>query len=146
MDSLICAADDLSAHRERFCDRRDARCQDKDTPPVADLGPGSTDAGLGRVAIDADIALYFCDPRSLWQRGTNETSRAWPSSTFRPQHVQQPRPRLVAHELDDRPRERLALKKRTQLIGNLLTETGHWPLPQRRPDPTISPRRADAAR
>ncbi len=41
MDSLICAADDLSAHRERFCDRRDARCQDKDTPQSLtwDQGP-----------------------------------------------------------------------------------------------------------
>ncbi|KMO15281.1 hypothetical protein QR78_21730 [Methylobacterium indicum] len=33
---------------------------------------GSEMAEHARLRIDADLQVYFCDPRSPWQRGANE--------------------------------------------------------------------------
>jgi hypothetical protein len=44
------------------------------TELVADLGPSSEMAQHAQLRIDTGLAIYFCDPRSPWQRGSNENS------------------------------------------------------------------------
>ena len=43
-------------------------------PPLADLGSGAEMAQHGELRVDTDFDVYFCDPHSPWQRGTNENT------------------------------------------------------------------------
>jgi IS30 family transposase len=86
-----------------------------------DQGPEMRD--WQRVAIDAEIDIYFCDPHSPWQRGTNENTgllrQCFPKGTDLSVHSSQDLD-WVAQELNDRPRKRLAFKKPIEMIGELL--------------------------
>ena len=87
-----------------------------------DQGPEMRD--WQRVAIDAEIDIYFCDPHSPWQRGTNENTNGplrqyFPKGTDLSVHSSQDLD-WVAQELNDRPRKRLAFKKPIEMIGDLL--------------------------
>jgi len=87
-----------------------------------DQGPEMRD--WKHVSIDADIDIYFCDPHSPWQRGTNENTNGllrqyFPKGTDLGVHSSEDLD-WVAQELNDRPRKRLAFKKPIELIGDLL--------------------------
>ena len=87
-----------------------------------DQGPEMRD--WNHVSIDADIDIYFCDPHSPWQRGTNENTNGllrqyFPKGTNLGVHSSDDL-EWVAQELNDRPRKRLAFKKPIELIGDLL--------------------------
>ena len=87
-----------------------------------DQGPEMRD--WKHVAIDAGIDIYFCDPHSPWQRGTNENTNGplrqyFPKGTDLGVHSSEDLD-WVAQELNDRPRKRLAFKKPIELIGDLL--------------------------
>jgi IS30 family transposase len=87
-----------------------------------DQGPEMRD--WKHVSIDADIDIYFCDPHSPWQRGTNENTNGllrqyFPKGTNLGVHSSDDL-EWVAQELNDRPRKRLAFKKPIELIGDLL--------------------------
>jgi len=87
-----------------------------------DQGPEMRD--WKHVSIDAGIDIYFCDPHSPWQRGTNENTNGllrqyFPKGTDLSIHSAADLD-WVAAELNDRPRKRLEFRKPIELIGDLL--------------------------
>ena len=77
-----------------------------------------------RVKMAADIAIFFCDPHSPWQRPTNENTNGllrqyFPKGTDLSVHSESDLDRVAA-ELNDRPRKRLKYAKPSEQIGPLL--------------------------
>ena len=64
-----------------------------------------------RLAIAADVEIYFCDPRSPWQRGSNENTNRLlrqylPRATDLSVHSQA-QLNAIARQLNERPRKTL---------------------------------------
>ena len=85
---------------------------------------GAEMAGHAQLRIDTGIEIYFCDPNSPWQRGTNENTNGllrqyFPKGTdlgkLTALELDQ-----VADELNDRPRKRLGFYKPTERLAELL--------------------------
>ncbi len=77
-----------------------------------------------QVQVGAEIAIYFCDPHSPWQRATNQkhqraAAAVLPKGTDLSVHTEAHLD-AVADELNDRPRKRLQFKKPIEMIGPLL--------------------------
>ena len=77
-----------------------------------------------QIATDADIDLFFCDPRSPWQRGSNENTNGllrqyFPRNLslrqFTPEDLAE-----VARKLNSRPRETLEWATPAQRLEELL--------------------------
>ncbi len=69
---------------------------------------------------ETGMPVYFCDPRSPWQRGTNENTNGlirqyFPKKTNLSVHSQK-RLNEVANELNERPRKVLKFKPPTHMI------------------------------
>ena len=67
-----------------------------------------------RLALAADVAVYFCDPRSPWQRGSNENTNRLlrqylPHGTDLSLHSQA-KLSAIARQLNERPRKTLLYK------------------------------------
>jgi transposase, IS30 family len=72
---------------------------------------GKEMAEHARFSVDSGVTVYFCDPRSPWQRGTNEHTNGllrqyFPKRSDLTVHTQKDLDR-VATELNDRPRRTL---------------------------------------
>ena len=77
--------------------------------------------------IATDMAVYFCDPQSPWQRGTNENTNRllrqyFPKKTPLDQFSQDDLDK-VALELNERPRKTLGYKSPSEVISNAVALT-----------------------
>ncbi len=80
-----------------------------------------------RFSIDSDVQVYFCDPSSPWQRGTNENTNGLLRQYFRKGddlsvYSQQDLDR-VADELNGRPRQTLGWMKPSEAFDQLIATT-----------------------
>ena len=78
------------------------------------------------ITIAADLTIYFCDPHSPWQRGSNENTNGllrqyFPKGTDFAT-VTAAQLDAVADELNDRPRKRFAFATPTEQISELLLQ------------------------
>jgi IS30 family transposase len=78
-----------------------------------------------RISVDAGIEVYFCDPHSPWQRGSNENTNGllrqyFPKGTDLSLHTAQ-HLSYVADELNGRPRKRFGWDNPTNRLNRLLS-------------------------
>jgi transposase, IS30 family len=81
--------------------------------------------------IKTGIDVYFCDPHSPWQRGSNENTNGllrqyFPKGTDLSGYTQAELD-AVADELNNRPRQTLGWLKPTEVLNKFLVEAGGAP-------------------
>ena len=85
---------------------------------------GKEMAAHARFTIDTDVPVYFCDPRSPWQRGSNENTNGLLRQYFPKRseiaHYTQADLDAVAAELNGRPRQTLGWQSPSQALDEAL--------------------------
>lgn len=88
---------------------------------------GSEMASHRRFTIDTGVQIYFCDPRSPWQRGTNENTNGLLRQYFPKGSdfslLSEADLDAAAASLNDRPRETLDWLKPAEALAQLLALT-----------------------
>jgi len=88
---------------------------------------GSEMAQHARFKLETRVPVYFCDPRSPWQRGSNENTNGllrqyWPKSADL-RHLTQTECDEVALRLNTRPRQTLDWQTPAQFLNTKLDAT-----------------------
>jgi IS30 family transposase len=89
---------------------------------------GKEMADHANFTIKTGIDVYFCDPHSPWQRGSNENTNGllrqyFPKGTDLSGYTQAELD-AVADKLNNRPRQTLNWKKPTEVLNKFLVEAG----------------------
>ena len=81
-----------------------------------------------RFSLDTKIKVYFCDPQSPWQRGSNENTNGLLRQYFPKgmdlSKVHQNRLNAVARRLNERPRETLHFETPAERFNQCVASTG----------------------
>jgi len=85
---------------------------------------GAEMAGHAQIAVATDLDIYFCDPHSPWQRGSNENTNGllrqyFPKGTNLAVHSAE-HLAAVADQLNSRPRKTLGWKTPAQALDEFL--------------------------
>ncbi len=91
-----------------------------------DRGKGLADHK--RLALASNIEVYFCDPQSPWQRGSNENTNRLlrqylPHGTDLSLHSQA-QISAIARQLNERPRKTLLYRTRAETFIDCVAATG----------------------
>jgi IS30 family transposase len=81
-----------------------------------------------RFTLDTKVKVYFCDPQSPWQRGSNENTNGLLRQYFPKgmdlSNVHQNRLNAVARRLNERPRETLHFRTPAERFSQCVASTG----------------------
>jgi IS30 family transposase len=89
---------------------------------------GSEMAAHKEFTVATDVKVYFCDPHSPWQRGSNENTNGLLRQYFPKgqdvSHVTQIELNRVARLLNERPRETLNWRTPVEALRATVASTG----------------------